>query len=142
MDLGLSYRALGEEKIDLIAGDATAGLIDSLDLFVLEDDKRYFPPYQAVPFVRSQSLDRHAGLRQALAALGGKISDIEMRRLNLAVEGEHRDATRNSPVWPIRHLGWCSRPAPGSWSPDCARRAPWPGWARHGTGSASMRRRS
>jgi osmoprotectant transport system substrate-binding protein len=91
MDLGLSYRALGEEKIDLIAGDATAGLIDSLDLFVLEDDKRYFPPYQAVPFVRSQSLDRHAGLRQALAALGGKISDIEMRRLNLAVEGERRD---------------------------------------------------
>ena len=91
MDLGLSYRALAEGKIDLIAGDATAGLIDSLDLFVLEDDKRYFPPYQAVPFVRSQSLDRHPGLRQALAALGGKISDQEMRRLNLAVEGERRD---------------------------------------------------
>ena len=91
MDLGLSYRALAEGKIDLIAGDATAGLIDSLDLFVLKDDKGYFPPYQAVPFVRSQSLDRQPGLRQALAALGGKISDTDMRRLNLAVEGERRD---------------------------------------------------
>jgi osmoprotectant transport system substrate-binding protein len=62
-----------------------------LDLSILEDDKHYFPPYQAVPFVRSQSLVRHAGLRQSLAALGGKISDTEMRRLNLAVEGERRD---------------------------------------------------
>jgi osmoprotectant transport system substrate-binding protein len=91
MDLGLSYRALAEGKIDLIAGDATGGLIDSLDLFILKDDKGYFPPYEAVPFVRSQSLDRHAGLRQVLAALGGKISDTDMRRLNLAVEGERRD---------------------------------------------------
>src|SRR5262249_20066107 len=81
MDLGLSYRAMAEGKIDLIAGDATAGLIDSLDLSVLQDDKRYFPPYQAVPFVRLQSLDRHPGLRQALDALGGKISDTEMRRM-------------------------------------------------------------
>jgi osmoprotectant transport system substrate-binding protein len=91
MDLGLSYRALAEGKLDLIAGDATGGLIDSLDLFILKDDKGYFPPYEAVPFVRSQSLDRHAGLRQALAALGGKISDADMRRLNLAVDGERRD---------------------------------------------------
>jgi osmoprotectant transport system substrate-binding protein len=91
MDLGLSYRALAEGKIDLIAGDATGGLIDSLDLFILKDDKGYFPPYEAVPFVRSQSLERHAGLRQALAALGGKITDADMRRLNLAVEGERRD---------------------------------------------------
>jgi osmoprotectant transport system substrate-binding protein len=91
MDLGLSYRALAEGKIDLIAGDATGGLIDSLDLFILKDDKGYFPPYEAVPFVRSQSLERHTGLRQALAALGGRISDADMRRLNLAVEGERRD---------------------------------------------------
>ena len=91
MDLGLSYRALAERKVDLIAGDSTNGLIAALDLFVLQDDRRYFPPYQAVPFVRKQTLDAHPELRPALAALGGKISDETMRRMNYAVDGEHRD---------------------------------------------------
>ena len=82
---------LPKERLTSSPATLPAGLIDSLDLFILKDDKGYFPPYEAVPFVRSQSLDRHAGLRQALAALGGKISDTDMRRLNLAVEGERRD---------------------------------------------------
>ncbi len=92
MDLGLSYRALSEGKVDLIAGDSTNGLITALDLFVLEDDKRYFPPYEAVPFVRKQALEAHPGLREALGALGGKIPDDTMRRLNYSVDGAHRDA--------------------------------------------------
>ncbi|HEX9285614.1 MAG TPA: glycine betaine ABC transporter substrate-binding protein [Nitrospirales bacterium] len=91
MDLGLSYRALAERKVDLIAGDSTNGLIAALDLFVLQDDRRYFPPYQAVPFVRKQTLEAHPELRPALAALGGKISDETMRRMNYAVDGSHRD---------------------------------------------------
>jgi glycine betaine/choline ABC-type transport system substrate-binding protein len=92
MDLGLTYRALADRRVDLIAGDATNGLIAALDLFQLADDRRYFPPYEAVPFVRLEALDRHAGLRAAFAALGGTISNDTMRRLNFAVDGEHRDA--------------------------------------------------
>jgi len=92
MDLGLTYRALADGKVDLVAGDSTSGVITALDLAVLRDDRGYFPPYEAVPFVRKQSLERHPGLRAALAALSGKISDDEMRRLNHAVDGEHRDA--------------------------------------------------
>jgi osmoprotectant transport system substrate-binding protein len=66
-------------------------LIPALDLFVLEDDRHYFPPYEAVPVVREQALQEHPEVRQALAALAGRISDEQMQRLNYAVDGQHRD---------------------------------------------------
>jgi osmoprotectant transport system substrate-binding protein len=91
MDLGLLARALRDHQIDLAAGNATDGLIPALDLFVLEDDRHYFPPYEAVPVVREQTLEEHPEVAQALAELAGKISDEEMRQLNYAVEGAHRD---------------------------------------------------
>src|SRR5271170_4656801 len=91
MDLGLLTRALKNKQVDLIAGNATDGLIPALDLFVLEDDKHYFPPYEAVPIIRHETLTRHPQVRQALDDLAGKISDQEMRQLNYAVDGQHRD---------------------------------------------------
>ncbi len=91
MDLGLLTRALKEKQLDLIAGNTTDGLIPALDLFVLEDDKHYFPPYEAVPIVRQQTLARHPEVKPALDELAGKISDDEMRQLNYAVDGQHRD---------------------------------------------------
>ncbi len=92
MDLGLLARALKDHQIDLAAGNATDGLIPALDLFVLEDDRHYFPPYEALPVIREQTLQQHPEIAQALAALAGKISDEEMQRLNYAVDGQHRDA--------------------------------------------------
>jgi osmoprotectant transport system substrate-binding protein len=91
MDLGLLDRALQDKQVDLIAGNMTDGLIPTLDLFVLEDDRHYFPPYEAVPIARKETLARHPEISSALNELGGKISDDEMRALNYAVEGEHRD---------------------------------------------------
>jgi glycine betaine/choline ABC-type transport system substrate-binding protein len=91
MDLGLLTRALKDKQVDLIAGNATDGLIPALDLFVLEDDRHYFPPYEAVPIIRQQMLARHPEVKQALDDLAGKISDDDMRQLNYAVDGEHRD---------------------------------------------------
>jgi osmoprotectant transport system substrate-binding protein len=91
MDLGLLYRALLEKQVDLVAGNSTDGLIAARDLAILEDDKHYFPPYQAVPMVRRETVKRHPMVREALNQLGGRISDEEMRRLNYAVDGEHRD---------------------------------------------------
>jgi glycine betaine/choline ABC-type transport system substrate-binding protein len=92
MDLGLLAPALKNHQIDIAAGNATDGLIPALDLFVLEDDRHYFPPYEAVAVVRQQALREHPELEQALAELGGKISDQEMRRLNYALDGQHREA--------------------------------------------------
>jgi osmoprotectant transport system substrate-binding protein len=91
MDLGLMYRALNDKQVDLVAGNSTDGLIASLDLAVLKDDKHYFPPYEAAPVVRQQTLAQHPELRQALRELGGSISEAEMRHLNYQVDGEHRD---------------------------------------------------
>jgi osmoprotectant transport system substrate-binding protein len=91
MDLGLLARALRDKQVDLAAGNTTDGLIPALDLFVLEDDKRYFPPYEAVPIIRQEMLARHPEVGQALNELAGKISDYDMRQLNYAVDGQHRD---------------------------------------------------
>jgi len=92
MDLGLLARALKDHQIDLAAGNATDGLIPALDLFVLEDDRHYFPPYEAVPVIRQQTVQQHPEIAQALAELAGKTSNEEMQRLNNAVDGQHRDA--------------------------------------------------
>jgi osmoprotectant transport system substrate-binding protein len=91
MELGLIYRALQEKQVDIVAGNSTDGVISALDFAVLEDDSHYFPPYDAVPVVRRQTLEKFPELRAALRNLGGKVSADEMRRLNYAVDGEHRD---------------------------------------------------
>lgn len=91
MDLGLLYRALKAHQVDLVAGSATDGLIAALDMAVLEDDRHYFPPYEAVPIARNQTLRPHPTVRAALDDLAGKITADDMRRMNYAVDGEHRD---------------------------------------------------
>jgi osmoprotectant transport system substrate-binding protein len=92
MNLGLITRALKERQVDLVAGNNTDGLIPALDLFVLEDDHHYFPPYEAVAVMREEMLKNHPEVAEALDALSGAISDEDMRRMNYAVDGEHRDA--------------------------------------------------
>jgi osmoprotectant transport system substrate-binding protein len=91
LDLGLLYRALLEKQVDLVAGNSTDGLLSARDLVVLEDDKHYFPPYEAVPVVRENTLFRFPQMREAILELGGKISDADMRRMNYAVVGQNRD---------------------------------------------------
>jgi osmoprotectant transport system substrate-binding protein len=90
MDLGLLARALKDRQIDFAGGNATDGLIPALDLVALEDDRHYFPPYEAVPVIREQTLQSHPQIAQVLADLGGKISDEEMRKMNYAVDAQHR----------------------------------------------------
>jgi len=92
MDLGLLARALKDHQIDLAAGNTTDGLIPALDLYVLDDDRHYFPPYEAVPVIRQQTVQEHPEIARALAELAGEISEQEMQRLNYAVDGQHRDA--------------------------------------------------
>jgi osmoprotectant transport system substrate-binding protein len=91
MDLGLLYRALTEHQVDMIAANSTDGPIEALGLVALQDDRHYFPPYQAVPLVREESLRRWPQIRIALQALAGKISADDMRSMNEAVDGQHRD---------------------------------------------------
>ena len=92
MDLGLLDRALKDKQIDLAAGNTTDGLIPALDLFALDDDRHYFPPYEAVPIIGEEMLHRHPEVSSALEELGGKISEQDMRQLNYQVDGRKRDA--------------------------------------------------
>ena len=93
MDLTLSYRALASRQVDLIAGDATAGLIKSLDLVRLEDNRQYFPPYDAVPVARAQMLLRYPQVRAAIERLAGRISADDMQAMNYAADGRHEDVS-------------------------------------------------
>jgi len=91
MDLGLLYRALQAHQVDMIAANSTDGPIEALGLTALEDDRHYFPPYQAVPLVRKESLQRWPQMQTALNALTGRITAEDMRAMNEAVDGQHRD---------------------------------------------------
>jgi osmoprotectant transport system permease protein len=90
MDLSLTYIALASGKVDLIAGNSTEGRISALDLFQLEDDKHYFPPYEAIYFVRRDTLARLPVLQEVLSKLANAISTDEMRHLNYEVDANKR----------------------------------------------------
>ncbi len=91
MELGLLYRALAGRQVDIVAGNSTDGAIKALDFVALEDDKHYFPPYEAVPLVREDALKRWPQIGVAMERLAGKVTADEMRGMNLAVEAQHRD---------------------------------------------------
>ena len=91
MDRNLLYQAVERKTLDVAAGDSTDGRVASLDLVQLDDDRRYFPPYEAVPLVRAETLAKHPKLREALERLSGKIDAATMRKLNHEVDGLKRD---------------------------------------------------
>jgi len=91
MDLGLLYRALSARQVDIIAGNSTDGPIRALGLTILADDRHYFPPYQAVPLVREDSLRRHPEIQQALNRLANQVTADEVQSMNDAVDAQHRD---------------------------------------------------
>lgn len=96
MDLALTYRALQAGELDIIAGNATDGLIAALDLFQLEDDRKYFPPYQAVFIVRNEIAIK---LHDVLKKLSNAISTEEMRRMNYEVDGNKRPPAEVAAEW-------------------------------------------
>lgn len=92
MELGLTYRALAEGKVDLIAGNSTDGQIAKLDLVHLVDDRRFFLPYEAAPVVRSEVVSRTPKVEEALRALEGRIDVDRMRAMNRALDVDGKPA--------------------------------------------------
>ena len=91
MDLGLLYPALNESQVDIVAGNATDAQIGAFGMVILEDDKKYFPPYEAVPIVRKEKLESRIELRDTVAKLAGRINAATMSRLNFEIDGHHGD---------------------------------------------------
>ena len=89
MDLGLLYPALAQGKVDVVAGNSTDGLIAAMGLVVLEDDRSYFPPYEAAFVARADAWNRPA-VRAALEPLADRITAEAMRKMNAAVDRDRR----------------------------------------------------
>lgn len=105
MDLGLTYKALASGEIDLIAGNSTDGLIEPLNLVILEDDRHYFPPYDAVVVQRTDLDQRCKGASSALESLRGTIDDAAMRKLNYEVDDKKREVGEVVREWLRRTRG-------------------------------------
>lgn len=99
MDLSLTYIALASGKVDLIAGNSTEGRIAALDLVQLEDDRRYFPPYEAVYLVRKDTLSRVPVLSEVFKKLAHAITTKEMRQMNYEVDANKRSQAEVVREW-------------------------------------------
>ncbi|MEA5579010.1 glycine betaine ABC transporter substrate-binding protein [Anabaena sp. UHCC 0451] len=88
MELGVMYQALKEKQVDFIATNSTDGLIQVLNLAMLEDDKKYFPPYEAVPVFNQEILEKYPELVETINQLAGKISTQEIQKMNYQVDNQ------------------------------------------------------
>jgi len=82
----LMCEALAQEEVDIICAFATDGRLEAYNLVTLEDDRRFFPPYDAAPVIRAEVLKRHPEIANALSLLAGRLDDQTMRGLNYEVE--------------------------------------------------------
>lgn len=108
MEHDLAYQALADGDIDVADGYATDAKIAALDLLPLVDDRAFFPPYEAAPFVRADLLTRVPGAAAALRLLAGRVDAATMRRLNGAVEVERRTPEEVAASY-LRELGLATR---------------------------------
>src|SRR5690625_1215006 len=93
METGLKYRAIEQDEVQVINAFSTDGKLPAFDLVVLEDNKNFFPPYNAAPLVRMDKLEEHPDIEEVLNRLGGQISDEEMQQMNFLVDEEGRAET-------------------------------------------------
>ena len=105
IELGLIYQALMEGEVDVVVGSATDGLIDKFGLTVLEDDRFYFPPYDAAAVYRPSTAEREPALAEVLELLEGNLDEAAMRGLNRQVDDEGRAAAEVVASF-LRERGW------------------------------------
>ena len=105
LDPGLMYKAVADSQVDVICAFATDGRIAEFELRTLRDDQSFFPPYDAAPVIRGETLRTHPELRDALAALAGTITDSQMRRMNHAVDVLRQDPADVARAWIVGRIG-------------------------------------
>jgi osmoprotectant transport system substrate-binding protein len=82
----LDYQALSQKQVDSIIVYTTDGRIPENDIKILEDDKHLFLPYDAVPIVKNEMLEKYPELKEVLNKLAGKITNEQMQQLNYEVD--------------------------------------------------------
>ena len=101
MELGLMYQALKEKQVDFIAANSTDGLIPVLNLVILEDDKKYFPPYQAIPIFNQEIIRKYPELTDTINQLGGKVSTTAIQKMNYQVDNQSQPVEKVVSEWLI-----------------------------------------
>ncbi|WP_158736373.1 ABC transporter permease/substrate-binding protein [Alteribacillus sp. YIM 98480] len=91
MDQGLRTRAVEAGEVDFIDAYSTDADMVEYDLFILEDDKNLFPPYQGAPLLKQETLDEHPQIEDILNQLSGRITNEEMQEMNYMVDYEDKD---------------------------------------------------
>jgi osmoprotectant transport system permease protein len=99
MELGLMYQALKEKQVDFIAANSTDGLIPVLNLVILEDDKKYFPPYQAIPIFNQEILQKYPELTNTINQLAGKVSTTAIQKMNYQVDNQSQPVEKVVSEW-------------------------------------------
>ena len=99
MELGLMYQALKEKQVDFIAANSTDGLIPVLNLVILEDDKKYFPPYQAIPIFNQEIIRKYPELTDTINQLGGKVSTTAIQKMNYQVDNQSQPVEKVVSEW-------------------------------------------
>lgn len=88
MQIGLVYDAVEAGKMDIVLGYSTDGRIASYDLVMLEDDRNFFPPYDAAAIASDEVLKKNPKIRTALKRLEGTINTKEMQKLNYRADND------------------------------------------------------
>jgi osmoprotectant transport system substrate-binding protein len=99
MESGLVYKALREGNVDVSMGFATDGRIRAFGFTTLKDDKSFFPDYSPAPVVGSEVLEAHGQISEILRPIAEHLTTEEMRRLNAAVDVEHKDVHSVARSW-------------------------------------------
>jgi osmoprotectant transport system substrate-binding protein len=99
MDNGLVLNALKEKQVQVSMGTTTDGRNKGFNLVVLEDNKQFFPPYNAVPVIREEALKKYPEAEELLNKMAAKLNDETMRDLNYRVDVKHEDVTKVAQEW-------------------------------------------
>ncbi|GAA3167411.1 glycine betaine ABC transporter substrate-binding protein [Nonomuraea salmonea] len=88
----------------------TDGRIAALGLTVLEDDKKFFPVYNAAVTVRQETFAKYPALEKVLQPVIDKLDDDTMQQLNAQVDVEGKEPDKVSEEW-LSKEGFLSSPA-------------------------------
>ena len=91
LDASIRYQAVANGEVDVVDAFSTDALLKKLNLQELPDDLQFFPPFYAVSFTRGKVLEDNPELKDVFSKLDGKISDVDMRNMNYAVDVEGKD---------------------------------------------------
>jgi len=86
MQQSLKYQATDNGDVDVLDAYTTDGRLAVYDFVVLEDDRHFFPPYDATALVRGETLEQHPELGKVLSLLTNALSPQRMRELNLRIQ--------------------------------------------------------